>query len=267
MNRLNRFQATITGSPGTAGNVVLAAALGGRRLPGASFDGKTFRMLYEMPAGGWELRDSVYTHSTTTLSRGTLIDSSNGGPGSPAAVALDSTTIATHVVSADEFDAFAVFVGIYANGAALEAAKPAASNAGRFALEGSSAPYLPKMSDGSTWALLIPSSVGDPYVAIATSGTAQTISMASAGVVDITLTANCTLTLSGAVSGAAFSARLVLRQDSVGSRLVTWPSGTKWTFGVAPSLSTAANSIDEVVLTTFDGGTTVFGDFVAKGRA
>ena len=178
---------------------------------------------------------------------------------------VDNTADTAKPVSTAQTTAFAV-LGPYASAGALETAKPAASNGGRVALVGASAPYAPYMSDGTTWGSLSQSG-GDPYVAIATSGTSQSINIGSAGVVDITLTADCTLSFTGAVSGAAFSLRLILRQDSPGSRSVAWPAGTKWTLGAAPTLSTPANSIDEVVLMTYDGGTSFFGDFVARARA
>ena len=37
---------------------------------------------------------------------------------------------------------------------------------------------------------------------------------------------------------------LVVKQDSVGSRIPTWPAAVKWPGGTAPTLTTAANSID-----------------------
>ncbi len=45
---------------------------------------------------------------------------------------------------------------------------------------------------------------------------------------------------------------LVLKQDSTGSRTVTWPSAVKWPGGTAPTLTTAANSID-IIAFYFDG--------------
>lgn len=252
---------TINNTPGTAGSLTLGAAVSSWLALGAPDDGKSFSVLIlasDSDAAAKELRSGcIYTHSTTTLTRGTLVAGS--------AIDLTSSAVVSVVATADRENRR--LVGPYASTAALESAYPAASNLGSFGLVGASAPYSPYISDGNTWAALIAAAAGDPYAAVASSGTSQSINMASAGVVDITLTGNCTLSLTGATAGAAHSVRVVLRQDSVGSRTVTWPAGTKWSLGVAPSLSTAANAIDEAVLTTFDGGTTVFGDFVAKGRA
>ena len=52
---------------------------------------------------------------------------------------------------------------------------------------------------------------------------------------------------------------LALKQDATGSRLVTWPANVRWSSGVAPTLTTAANKTDYVefvydgLSSTFDG--------------
>jgi hypothetical protein len=77
--------------------------------------------------------------------------------------------------------------------------------------------------------------------AVGNSGAALTIdaSSSSGWVKTITLTANCTFTLTGAVAGRATTLELVLTQDATGSRAVTWPASVRWSGG-APTLSTAA---------------------------
>ena len=45
---------------------------------------------------------------------------------------------------------------------------------------------------------------------------------------------------------------LVLKQDSVGSRIMTWPAAVKWPGGTAPTLTTGANTID-IIAFYFDG--------------
>lgn len=54
---------------------------------------------------------------------------------------------------------------------------------------------------------------------------------------------------------------LWLKQDSVGSRTVTWPVSVKWPAGLAPVLSTGVNAIDMVSL-TYDG-TNYYGNYGA----
>lgn len=104
--------------------------------------------------------------------------------------------------------------------------------------------------------------------AVGNSGSALTLdASATAGVIKtITLTANCTLTLTGAAAGVVATLELVLTQDATGSRTITWPGSVKWSGG-APVLSTAANSVDRVVLTSYNGGTTWYGDLIGKAYA
>ena len=56
--------------------------------------------------------------------------------------------------------------------------------------------------------------------------------------------------------------RLTLVQDATGNRTVTWGSAYKWPAGIAPTLSTAANAVDELWFTT--DGTNMKGCVFAK---
>lgn len=90
---INRLRCSISNTPGTSGNVVVGAATSAaRRTFTASEDGKSFEPTFEDGAA-WEVRTGcVYTHSTTTLTRGTLVDSSTG-----SAIALTSAaTVGLH---------------------------------------------------------------------------------------------------------------------------------------------------------------------------
>ena len=93
------------------------------------------------------------------------------------------------------------------------------------------------------------------------SGT-RAINLASGNVVSATLTGNVTFTFSGATAGTACSFGLYLTQDATGSRTVTWPASVKWAGGTAPTLSTAASSVDILVFETINGGTTWYGSLV-----
>jgi hypothetical protein len=92
----------------------------------------------------------------------------------------------------------------------------------------------------------------------ATTG-ATNLSLTSGNVQVLTLAVSTTITLSGATSGTACSLSLYIKQDGTGGRTVTWPASIKWPGGAAPVLSTAANTIDLIVLETLDGGTTWYG--------
>jgi len=73
-----------------------------------------------------------------------------------------------------------------------------------------------------------------------------------AGIHDLTLTANCTITFPTAVAGQSFT--LILRQGGAGSYVVTWPSSIlKWPSGVVPTLSTAVGAVDVLSFFCTDG--------------
>ena len=82
---------------------------------------------------------------------------------------------------------------------------------------------------------------------VATVGATATIpSPASYGVVDLTLTAACTLTYPTPVAGRSFT--LFLRQNQVGGFATTFPT-TKWATGTAPTLGTTVTSGKQNLLT------------------
>jgi hypothetical protein len=102
-------------------------------------------------------------------------------------------------------------------------------------------------------------SEGETVVTNAASGAAATVNVANGTVEDLTLTANCTLTFSGSVSGRASSFTLILRQDATGSRTIAWPAAVKWPAGTAPTISTVASRVDVFTFLTVDNGTTWLG--------
>ncbi len=85
---------------------------------------------------------------------------------------------------------------------------------------------------------------------------------------DITLTANCTLSIiNPAPSGVDSHIVVILRQGGTGSYTVTWPGSVVWqdpsdgtTGGPAPTLWTVVGAQNDVELSTVDGGTTWGGD-------
>lgn len=86
---INRLRCSISNTPGASGDVVVGAATSAaRRTFTAAEDGKSFEPTFE-DGNNWEVRTGcVYTHSTSTLTRGTLVDSSTG-----SAIALTSAAI------------------------------------------------------------------------------------------------------------------------------------------------------------------------------
>lgn len=60
-------------------------------------------------------------------------------------------------------------------------------------------------------------------------------------------------------SGVSFSITLIVKQDATGNRVLTYPASCKFTDSVAPVLATGANKTDVITFFTVDGGTTYFG--------
>lgn len=96
---------------------------------------------------------------------------------------------------------------------------------------------------------------GTPEYDNGNSSTALTINLLKSNTHLVTLTGNCTFTLSNPQAGYTYVLRLV--QDGTGSHTVTWPANVKWEGGTAPTLSTAANSID--LITLYYDGTDFYG--------
>ena len=100
---------------------------------------------------------------------------------------------------------------------------------------------------------------GETYFDAGSSGAAITLNLANGNVQKLTLTANCTITLTGPSTGAYRSMLLYVFQDGTGSRTITWPGSVKWGTAGAPTLSTGATKMDKILLDTVDGGTTWYG--------
>lgn len=130
---------------------------------------------------------------------------------------------------------------------------------------------LSSLSDGFTEinSLIARYNRDDQVHAVGNSGTSLSLDSGSTSglVKTITLTGNCTLTLTGSVSGSVATLELYLTQDGTGSRTITWPAAVKWPAGAAPTLSTAAGAVDCIVLRTVNAGTTWLGNLVGKAYA
>lgn len=101
----------------------------------------------------------------------------------------------------------------------------------------------------------------DATETVSASGTAQTLD--SGHVQKVTLTGNCVFTMPAA--GAFESILVVLTQDGTGSRTATF-TGVLWAAATAPTLSTAAASVD-VLRFDSDGTGVIVGSLVGKAFA
>lgn len=88
------------------------------------------------------------------------------------------------------------------------------------------------------------------------------------GIKLITLTAaNLTLSFNNGLGAYMNSLELVITQDATGGRTITWNETIRWSGGAAPVLSTAPNAVDRVIFTSYNGGSTWYGDLIGKGYA
>lgn len=99
--------------------------------------------------------------------------------------------------------------------------------------------------------------ISEPVSALTNSSGTVAINCALGDYFTLALSANFTsMTFSNLPgSGKAQTIMVRITQDATGSRTATWPSSFKWSGG-APALSTGANKVDVLALTTFDQGTT-----------
>lgn len=91
--------------------------------------------------------------------------------------------------------------------------------------------------------------------AVAASTAATTIDFALGDIVNLTLTASTTLTLSNPITGLFYFIKAI--QDATGSRIITWPATVLWSGGTAPTLTTTAAKRD--IITFWWDGTNYFG--------
>lgn len=91
-------------------------------------------------------------------------------------------------------------------------------------------------------------------------GGAYTIDVEAGNTYKLILNANCSFTFSNPTgSGNACSFTLILKQDWIGRRTVTWPAAIRWQSAVTPTLGVGSGDYDVFSFSTFDGGTTWFG--------
>lgn len=84
------------------------------------------------------------------------------------------------------------------------------------------------------------------------SGT-YTVNWAQSNLQSITLSGATTLVFSGAMDGSRL--QLIVNQDAVGSRVITWPSSTilKWPGATAPTLTTTQSGVDIIAFYVNNG--------------
>lgn len=93
--------------------------------------------------------------------------------------------------------------------------------------------------------------------AITASGAATSIDLSLGRFVDLTLTASTAITFTNAKATDVLD-EVILRitQGGVGAYEITFVANVAWDHGIALDLSTAVGAVDELYLSTIDGGTT-----------
>ena len=101
-----------------------------------------------------------------------------------------------------------------------------------------------------------------PVVTVASSGTSQALTFAASGsrAYDVTLSANCSFTISGGTNGELQTVSLLIR-GGAGGFSVSLPTNVKWKGGSAPSVDTSAGSLFILRFQTSDGGSTYAGNY------
>lgn len=122
---------------------------------------------------------------------------------------------------------------------------------GKVRIYATSGIYL-KMKNSSGTEIIV--STGVPQ-SVTASGAATTIDFVNGDIVTLTLNASTTLTLSNPITGLFYFIKA--KQDSTGSRIITWPGTVLWSGGTAPTLTTTANKTD--LITLWWDGTNYFG--------
>lgn len=92
------------------------------------------------------------------------------------------------------------------------------------------------------------------------SGTA-TLNLEAGNSFTLTLSENTTIAINSPPASDDMGEVIVKIVQDSSPRTVSWPSGTKWPGGTAPTISTTSGAEDIVILRTWDGGTTWYGNF------
>lgn len=148
---------------------------------------------------------------------------------------------------------------VYLRGDGTWTAVPVVSVAGKTGAVTLAQTDIPNLQTDLAGRVTTTSGGGETYFDAGNSGSAITINIANGNVQKVTLTANCTITLTAPASGAYRSLMLYVFQDGTGSRTITWPGSVSWGSSGAPVLSTAATRMDKILLDTVDGGVTWYG--------
>jgi hypothetical protein len=137
---------------------------------------------------------------------------------------------------------------------------------------GTSGANLPFLNGANTWSAT--QSFGDQYISdvliddyglahgTVTAASSVTFTMSTDHSFYINLTTNVTsITLDGQKSSGDYCEIVIHVRNNASYTMAGWPAAVKWAGGSAPTITTGSGSLDKIFLSTYDGGTTWWGDF------
>ena len=108
---------------------------------------------------------------------------------------------------------------------------------------------------------LVVDSYNETYQSVSSTSNTTTVNCQTGNVFATTLSENTTFVFSNPpASGTAYGFSLRITQDaSASGYTVTWPASIDWVNATAPTLTSTASAVDQLVFYTNDGGTTWYG--------
>jgi hypothetical protein len=221
----------------------------------------TYYAIVDDTNNDFEVGLGTFTASGTTLSRDTILASSNGG----SVVNLSAGT-------KEVFINYPAGKSVYLDGSGQLVIGGTAVTATAAEInyldittlgtsEASKAVTADANGDVALSEELKAKSYNETYASVTSSSNATTVDCEAANSFAHTLTENTTFTFSNPpASGTAYTLSLEIIQDaSASGYTVTWPGSVIWPNATAPTLTATANAKDVFVFYTRDGGTAWYG--------
>lgn len=212
----------------------------------------TYYAIIDVTNSDFEVGLGTYASSGNTLTRTTVLESSNSGSAVDFGAGTKNVFIAYPAEKSAYLDASDQLV---INGTAVTATA-AELNYLDIATLGTSEASKAVTADANG---VVTFDNGIIEESTSLSGTTVTINLRDGDNFTHTLSGNTTYTFSNpAASGKTSAFTLKVTQDST-ARTITWPTAVKWSGGTAPTLSSGSGDIDVFVFITYDGGTNYYG--------
>lgn len=100
--------------------------------------------------------------------------------------------------------------------------------------------------------------------ATVTASGSATITWTNGEAVNVSLTANSTLAVSGWPASGKFAKLILIIANTGAFNITSWPTGTVWAGGAAPTITSGSGVTDIIMLSTNNGGTTIYGNIIGQ---